>query len=577
MERMKNIWIDISNIGITTSLNGAEVLKIKLLNQVMSLALIACLVGFPIYHFVGLEQLYLLNTIAMVLMAIGLTLSYYQQYQAIPHYFVGTAIFLLVFGSYLSLTPLPYYIFIFPLITIVYFLFDTIKHQIYYILIFIACVVSIFGISFFSDSFAGFTSIMNMQLYFFVTGFVIQVAIMAFFLKTNSNQQKILGYSNSLLGATLESTVDGIMVADLKGDIIKYNKNWATLWNIPIEVLKNGSNQEKVETMFNQIRNKREVEEKAKDLYRNPTKTSLETIFLKDGRIFDSYSSPQTLNNKIIGRVWCFRDVTEIRLKELKINLLLDELKVSNSKLEAQATATQKVNVELKRSNQELEQFAYVASHDLQEPLRMIGNFTQLLEEEYRPQLDEEGELYINFIVDGVTRMSKLIDNLLQYSRVGRKEMVVSDVNIAGIIQEKLKDLSQRIQDKNAVVRLDNFPTSIHCEANQIGIVFYNLIGNALKFNKNPMPKVLISGDERAEDWLFSVTDNGIGIDSKHQDRIFEIFKRLHRKEEYEGTGIGLSLCKRIILRHKGEIWFESELGKGTTFYFTIHKNLTNE
>lgn len=578
MERMKMVWQYISNIGITTSLEDSKVVKIQLLNQILIFFLIACTIGFPVYYYMELPHVYTLNLLGTLAMIIGLILSHYQKHSFLPHYFIIITTLLLILGSYWSQSPIPYYIFVYPLITIAYFFFSNLKYQSYYLVFFIMSSIAIFIFSFdLNIPFYTTTPAQNVQIYFFFIGLFIQIASIGFFLRIVLKQKRTLGYSNSLLSAALESTIDGIMVANLRGELIKYNQKWVTLWKVPKAILEQGDNQTKVDIMFNQIRNKKEIIEKAKDLYRNPNKTSLETIFLKDGRIFDSYSQPQTLKGKIIGRVWSFRDVTEQRLNELKINLLLDEAKVYNKRLKQQTSEIKQANSELKRSNQELEQFAYVASHDLQEPLRMVGNFTQLLEEEYREKLDEEGELYINFIVDGVTRMSKLIENLLEYSRVGRKEMVVKNVNIEAIVEEKLKDLAQRIQDKKASVSIDNFPKVINCEANQIGIVFYNLISNALKFNKSPLPKIVVSGGERGQYWLFSVMDNGIGIDPKHQDRIFEIFKRLHRKEEYEGTGIGLSLCKRIILRHKGDIWFESELGKGTTFYFTIYKNLTNE
>lgn len=238
----------------------------------------------------------------------------------------------------------------------------------------------------------------------------------------------------------------------------------------------------------------------------------------------------------------------------------------------------QEFNKELKRSNKDLEQFAYIASHDLKEPLRIIGNFSGLLARAYKTKLDQDAFEYINFIEDGVKRMSNLINSLLTYSRVGRKETKFRDINLNKLIDVKLFDLSKVIEERNAEIIVDSLPT-IYGEREQIGMVFYNLINNAIKFNKQTKPKVHIK-EEKAiskDYWQFAITDNGIGIDPQYQQQIFEIFRRLHGKQEYEGTGIGLSVCQKIVFRHEGKIWLESTLGKGTTFHFTISKDLTSK
>ena len=172
--------------------------------------------------------------------------------------------------------------------------------------------------------------------------------------------------------------------------------------------------------------------------------------------------------------------------------------------------------------------------------------------------------------------MSKLIQNLLKYSRVGRKEAELRSAKLDRIIEAKLFGLRQKIEEKEAEVIIKDIPKNIYCEPDQIGMVFYNLITNALKFTKNS-PKLEIGFQEKNEDYLFYVKDNGIGIEQVYNTKVFEIFKRLHRREDYEGTGIGLALCKKIIARHGGRIWFESEINQGTIFYFTISKSLKNE
>lgn len=229
-------------------------------------------------------------------------------------------------------------------------------------------------------------------------------------------------------------------------------------------------------------------------------------------------------------------------------------------------------NKELTRSNYDLEQFAYIASHDLQEPLRMVGNFVQLIDRRFHDKLDDSGKMYIQYTVEGVTRMSELIHSILAFSRVGRKEIILKRVPVMEIIDKVLGNLAKLLEDKDVELSISNMPNEILCEPDQLGMVLHNLITNAVKFNKNTKPTIRINCEDQGDQWCFSVSDNGIGIDPIYQQKIFEIFKRLHNRTEYEGNGIGLSICKRIIGRHGGHIWFESEEGKGTTFFFTIKK-----
>ncbi len=231
---------------------------------------------------------------------------------------------------------------------------------------------------------------------------------------------------------------------------------------------------------------------------------------------------------------------------------------------------------ELKRSNTELEQFAYVASHDLQEPLRMVSSFTQLLEKQYKDKLDETALEYINFAVDGAQRMQVLIKDLLTYSRVNTKGDEFEEVYLDKVLDEVFLNLELRIEANHAVITRESLP-KICADYSQMVQLFQNLIGNALKYRSKETPQIHISTQKKDKYWLFSVEDNGIGIDPKYANRIFMIFKRLHTNEEYEGTGIGLAICKRIIERHNGKIWVESKPEKGSTFYFTIPMNLNNK
>ncbi|MEH2325743.1 MAG: GAF domain-containing protein [Nostoc sp.] len=238
---------------------------------------------------------------------------------------------------------------------------------------------------------------------------------------------------------------------------------------------------------------------------------------------------------------------------------------------------------ELARSNAELEQFAYVASHDLQEPLRMVTSYLQLLERRYKNQLDANADQFINYAVDGARRMQTLINDLLNYSRVSTRGQPFMSVNCSIVLEQAIANLQIAIADSKAIVTHDLLP-EVMADATQLIQVFQNLIGNAIKFCQNQQPRIHIGvakpdanpdGESlnlipSVDEWLFWVCDNGIGLESQYSERIFIIFQRLHGREKYPGTGIGLAICKKIIERHGGRIWVESKLGEGSTFYFTI-------
>jgi len=227
-------------------------------------------------------------------------------------------------------------------------------------------------------------------------------------------------------------------------------------------------------------------------------------------------------------------------------------------------------NSELARSNQELEQFAYVASHDLQEPLRMVANYTKLVGTRYADRLDADGQEFVGFAVDGALRMQALIHDLLQYARVGTRGKEFKRTPVATIIEEAMANLSGAIGESRAEVTVESMP-AIDCDASQLTQVFQNLIGNAIKFHKpDKVPVITVSSAPADGGWQFSVRDNGIGIDPKYFERIFQMFQRLHGRGEYSGTGIGLALVKKIVERHHGLISVSSKLNEGATFAFTI-------
>jgi two-component system, sensor histidine kinase and response regulator len=226
---------------------------------------------------------------------------------------------------------------------------------------------------------------------------------------------------------------------------------------------------------------------------------------------------------------------------------------------------------ELSRSNRDLEQFAYVASHDLQEPLRMVANYTKLLEKRYKPQLDEQAAEFINFAVQGVNRMHGLIRDLLQYARVGQHDKEWKTVCCHSALKIALLNLKSSIEESEATVTFDQMPQLLADEG-QLVQIFQNLISNSIKFRGSAAPSIHVSVQPKGDDWIFSVNDNGIGFDIQYLERIFLIFQRLHNATDYPGTGIGLAICKRIVERFGGRIWAESKLEEGTTFYFSLPK-----
>lgn len=228
------------------------------------------------------------------------------------------------------------------------------------------------------------------------------------------------------------------------------------------------------------------------------------------------------------------------------------------------------IATEMQRSNTELEQFAYVISHDLQEPLRMVSSYTQLLAKRYHGQLDSDADEFIAYAVDGAKRMQALLYDLLEYSRVGTRGKPFRLVGCRDIVEQAMANLKVAIEESGALINYDNL-TTIMGDEGQLVRLFQNLIGNAIKFRKPEQPpQVCISARRRHNVLIFSVTDNGIGIDPQHSESIFEIFRRLHTKEEYPGTGMGLAICNKIVERHGGRIWVQSQPGEGSTFYFTV-------
>jgi light-regulated signal transduction histidine kinase (bacteriophytochrome) len=246
----------------------------------------------------------------------------------------------------------------------------------------------------------------------------------------------------------------------------------------------------------------------------------------------------------------------------------LEEKRLRDQRRQSEEDLAQKA-AELARSNAELEQFAYVASHDLQEPLRMIANYTQLLAERYRGKLDEQADKYIAYSVDGAVRMQALIQDLLKFSRVGRQEIEYRTTDCHSVVEQALKNLQAALLESRAVVNWKGLPV-VMADSGQLAQVFQNLIANAIKFHGSETPVIQIDSEEKDHEWVFTVSDNGIGIAAESWQDIFVIFRRLHTRAEYAGNGIGLSICKKIIERHGGRIWIEPKADHGCLFKFTL-------
>ncbi|HMD96803.1 MAG TPA: PAS domain S-box protein [Terriglobia bacterium] len=364
---------------------------------------------------------------------------------------------------------------------------------------------------------------------------------------TDITERKQIEEARSQLAAIVESSNDAIVGKTVDGIITSWNRSAQQLYGFspeealgqPVSIIIPPERSAELEEILHAIRDEGRVKH-------------VETVRLrKDGTRVDvsvTASPIRDAEGKVIGASSIVRDITE------------------RKQIEA---ALAKRAEELARSNAELERFAYVASHDLQEPLRMVASFTQLLAKRYRGKLDGEADEFIGYAVDGARRMQVLINDLLTYSRVGTRGKDFNPTNCEAVLEVALENLKNAIEETGAVVSHDPLPT-VRADETQLFQLIQNLVGNALKFHGSAPPRVHVSAQEVDGEWRFSVRDDGIGIDPQHAERIFVIFQRLHTAAEYPGTGIGLAIAKKIVERHGGRIWVESEPGHGATFYFTL-------
>ena len=373
------------------------------------------------------------------------------------------------------------------------------------------------------------------------------VAIRSDITQRKIQEEKIIETTQKLLN-TLESIQDGFYTLDSDWNV--------SYWNNEAEKLSGKTREEMIGRNFWELYEGQISEKIHKAFYKAKSQDKpvrLEVYSKQLNYWYELNAFPFEM-----GLTVYFKNITERKKTESKLKKMNRSLENNIKKLAL--------------SNQELEQFAYVASHDLQEPLRMVTSFLTQIEKKYEDILDEKGKKYIFFAVDGAKRMRQIILDLLEFSRIGKTESKIQEIDVNTVIEEIRLLYQKQIEEKNAVIEYENLP-KIRSHAAPLKQIFQNLISNALKYSKSDeAPVINISCSENAAFWKFEIKDNGIGISQEYFDKIFIIFQRLHSKEEYSGTGMGLSITKKILENLRGEIWLESQADKGTTFYFTIPK-----
>ena len=362
--------------------------------------------------------------------------------------------------------------------------------------------------------------------------------------------------ANASQAALLELAHDAIFVRDAASRITYWNSGAERTYGIPRAEALGKVSYELLHTEFPEPRE--DIEAK---VARDGQWDGELLHTCRDGKVIvvaSRWGAHRGNDGRLLGAMEVNRDVTIPRQR-------------AEAELLRRASALERANIQLARSNEELEQFAYIASHDLSEPLRAISGPISLLARRYGDQLDAEADQFIEFAVDGCRRMQAIIDDLLALSRVGRADGEVEQVDCNALVERVIAGLAPRIAETGAIMRVDPLPTVVS-QPTQLGQVFQNLLSNALKFiPPGVVPEVSVSAERIGDEWDFSVTDNGIGIEPRHRERIFRMFKRLHSRADYEGSGIGLALCKRIVERQGGRIGVDTPAsGQGSCFWFAL-------
>jgi signal transduction histidine kinase len=357
-----------------------------------------------------------------------------------------------------------------------------------------------------------------------------------------------LNESVSLLNATLEATADGILVVDLDGKIKIFNQQFKDIWRIPEPILDTRSDEEAMTCVLGQLKDPEGFVAKVRELYNAPERESSDTLELVDGRVLERYSKPQRVCDRIVGRVWSFRDIT-----------------ARHGTQEKQAELLRRVA----EINEELTHFAYVVSHDLKAPLRGIKLLTEWLCTDYGDKLGDQAKEQLALLQSRVQRMHNLIEGVLQYSRVGRVREDMVTVNL----DEMLPSIIDIITPPAHIhISAEGPLPTLICEKTRVMQVFQNLLTNAVKYMDKPEGQIRVTCEDQGQVWKFRVIDNGPGIEEKYFDRIFKIFQTLAPRDECESTGVGLTIVKKVVELYGGKVWVESVVGQGSTFLFTWPK-----
>jgi two-component system sensor kinase FixL len=354
--------------------------------------------------------------------------------------------------------------------------------------------------------------------------------------------------SLSLIRATLDATGDGILVTDLEGGVKDFNPQAQRLLRLPDAILARRRREDVVAFTCSQVKDPDAFMTGVKKVREQPQAETFDVLEFTDGRVLERYCRPQIVDGRVVGQVLGFRDVTERHAAEQKQAALLRKIA---------------------ETNEELSHFAYVVSHDLKAPLRGIKLITEWLCEDYSDKLDAEAQEQMNLLQSRVNRMHNLIDGVLQYSRIGRIREDMVEVDLNELLPLVVDTIAPPAHIQMAV---DPGLPRITGERTRIIQVFQNLLTNAVKFMDKPEGRVRVECTEDGEFWRFAVTDNGPGIEEKHFERIFRIFQTLAPKDEFESTGVGLTLVKKIVELYGGRVWVESQVGQGSTFFFTFPK-----
>lgn len=385
--------------------------------------------------------------------------------------------------------------------------------------------------------------------------------------------QRDLEFSLSLTQATIESTADGIFVVDNAGKITGYNQQFLKLWHIPPGTIQITERKEMLDIAKRYVIDPDGFAARTNEVYKHPEKESDDIINFVDGHICERHSKPQMLGNEIVGRVWSYKDVTQQKQSEAvikKMNADLENRVALRTQQVNQLNEELKANIQnLELANKDLESFSYSVSHDLRAPLRAINGFITLLSQR-NTDLDDESKQFIQIISGNAQKMGHLIEDLLAFSRMGKKELNKTNTDMNALLQDVLSGINIHEWNKNTKLETGNMLPA-YCDETLLKQVFFNLVSNSVKYSRTKENPIIEIGSYAGEkENIYFVKDNGVGFSMEYYPKLFQAFQRMHSAQEFEGTGVGLAIVQRIIVKHGGRVWAEAEVNKGASFYFSL-------